>query len=55
LDNSQKEAKIYFVLCRLGSACDNEVSSATQFNRLQTYRSIKGLIDRGLVEISMER
>jgi sugar-specific transcriptional regulator TrmB len=50
-----KEAKIYYILSRLGSASANEISSVTQYNRLQTYRSVKGLLDRGLVEISLER
>jgi sugar-specific transcriptional regulator TrmB len=52
---TEKEAKIYYILSRLGSACANEISSVTQYNRLQTYRSVKGLLDRGLVEISLER
>ena len=52
---TEKEAKIYYILSRLGSASANEISSATQYNRLQTYRSVKGLLDRGLVEISLER
>jgi hypothetical protein len=50
-----KEAKIYYILSRLGSASANEIATATQLNRLQTYRSVKGLLDRGLVEISLER
>ena len=52
---TEKEAKIYYILSRLGSATANEISSATQYNRLQTYRSVKGLLDRGIVEISLER
>jgi sugar-specific transcriptional regulator TrmB len=52
---TEKEAKIYYILSRLGSANANEISSATQYNRLQTYRSVKGLLDRGIVEISLER
>ena len=52
---TEKEAKIYYILSRMGSASANEISSATQYNRLQTYRSVKGLLDRGLVEISLER
>jgi sugar-specific transcriptional regulator TrmB len=52
---TEKEAKIYYILSRIGSASANEISSATQYNRLQTYRSIKGLLDRGMVEISLER
>jgi sugar-specific transcriptional regulator TrmB len=52
---TEKEAKIYYILSRLGSASANEISSATQYNRLQTYRSVKGLLDRGIVEISLER
>jgi len=52
---TEKEAKIYYILSRLGSASANEIANATQYNRLQTYRSVKGLLDRGLVEISLER
>lgn len=52
---TEKEAKIYYILSRLGSASANEISSATKYNRLQTYRSVKGLLDRGIVEISLER
>ena len=52
---TEKEAKIYYILSRLGSASANEISSATQYNRLQTYRSVKGLLDKGIVEISLER
>jgi sugar-specific transcriptional regulator TrmB len=52
---SEKEARVYYTLSRLGSASANEISNATQYNRLQTYRSVKGLLDRGIVEISLER
>ena len=52
---SEKEARVYYILSRLGSASANEISVATQYNRLQTYRSVKGLLDRGIVEISLER
>ena len=52
---SEKEARVYYILSRLGSASSSEISSAAQYNRLQTYRSIKGLLDRGIVEISLER
>ena len=52
---TQKEAKIYSSLSRLGSASANKISSVSQYNRRQTYRSVKGLLDRGLVEISLER
>ena len=52
---SEKEARVYYVLSRLGSASANEISSATHYNRLQTYRSVKGLLDRGIVQISLER
>jgi sugar-specific transcriptional regulator TrmB len=50
-----KEAEIYYVLSRLGQASANEISNVAKYNRLQTYRSVKGLLDRGLVEISLER
>ena len=52
---NEKEAKCYYLLSRLGSASAAELAGASQYNRLQTYRSIKGLLDRGLVEISLER
>ena len=52
---NKKEARVYYILSRLGSASANEISGASQYNRLQTYRSVKGLLDRGLVEISLER
>lgn len=52
---TEKEAKVYYVLSRLGTASAKEIATATQYNRLQTYRSVKGLLDRGLVEISLER
>ena len=52
---TKKEAKVYYILSRLGAASANEISSVSQYNRLQTYRSVKGLLDRGLVEISLER
>ena len=52
---TEKEAKVYYILSRLGSASANEIPSTSQYNRLQTYRSVKGLLDRGLVEISLER
>jgi sugar-specific transcriptional regulator TrmB len=50
-----KEAKVYFILSNIGSATATEVAYATQFSRLQTYRAIKGLLDNGLVEMSLER
>jgi sugar-specific transcriptional regulator TrmB len=51
----RREAEIYYILSRLGSASANEISNAAQYNRLQTYRSIKALVDRGMIEISLER
>jgi sugar-specific transcriptional regulator TrmB len=52
---TSKEAKVFFSLSTMGSATATEVASATQFSRLQTYRAIKGLLDNGLVEMSLER
>ncbi len=52
---NEKEAKIYYILSRIGAASASEISNASQLNRLQTYRSVKGLLDRGLLEISLER
>ena len=50
-----KEAKIYFLLSKVGSATASEIAAATQLSRLQTYRAIKGLLSNGLVEMSLER
>jgi sugar-specific transcriptional regulator TrmB len=50
-----KEAKIYFLLSKVGSATTSEIASATKLSRLQTYRAIKGLLSNGLVEMSLER
>lgn len=52
---SEKEAKIFHALSLLGSANSSQITNASQYNRLQTYRAVKGLLDRGLVEISLER
>jgi sugar-specific transcriptional regulator TrmB len=52
---SEKEATVYYYLSMLSSASANEISAATKYNRLQTYRSVKGLLDKGLVEIFLER
>ncbi len=52
---TSKEAKIYFLLSKMGSASANEIATMTQFSRLQTYRAIKGLLDNGLVEMSLDR
>ena len=52
---NEKEAKTYYILSRIGAASASEISNASQLNRLQTYRSVKGLLDRGLLEISLER
>ena len=52
---TNKEAQVFFVLSKLGSATATEVAGAAQFSRLQTYRAIKELLDNGLVEMSLER
>ncbi len=52
---TEKEAEVYFVLSKLHSATAAEIASVTKFSRLQTYRSIKGLLDYGLVEMLLER
>lgn len=52
---TNREARLFFVLSKLGSATASEAGNAAKFSRLQTYRSLKGIIDKGLVEISLER
>ena len=52
---TSKEAKIYFVLSKLGSATAPEIADTAKFSRLQTYRAIKSLLDDGLVEMSLDR
>jgi sugar-specific transcriptional regulator TrmB len=52
---TEKEAMIYFSLSKMGSATAPEIADSIKFSRLQTYRAIKGLLDNGLVEMSLER
>jgi sugar-specific transcriptional regulator TrmB len=52
---TEKEARIYFGLSKMGSATASEIADMIKFSRLQTYRAIKGLLDNGLVEMSLER
>ncbi len=52
---TEKEAKVYFTLSKIGSATQAEIAHTTQFSRLQTYRALKGLLNNGLVEMSLER
>ncbi len=52
---TNKEAMVFFALSKLGSSTSTEIAVMTQFSRLQTYRAIKGLLDNGLVEMSLER
>jgi sugar-specific transcriptional regulator TrmB len=52
---TEKEARLYFVLSKLGSATASQVGAVAKLNRLQTYRSMKVLLDKGLVEISLKR
>ena len=52
---SDKEAKTYILLSKIGLAKASEIARSLQFNRLQAYRVLKKLSDRGLIEVSMER
>ena len=52
---TEKEAKTFLMLSKMGSSTATEIASVTQLSRLQTYRAIKGLLDNGLIEISLER
>ena len=52
---TEKEAIIYFGLSKMGSATAPEIADYIKFSKLQTYRAIKGLLDNGLVEMSLER
>ena len=52
---TRKEAEIYLALSKMGPATAHEISRATKLSRLQAYRAIKGLLNNGLVEISLER
>ncbi len=52
---TEKEAKVFFILSKTGSATAPEVANIAELNRLQSYRAIRGLLDRGLVEMSLDR
>jgi len=52
---TEKEARVYVTLSRMSSATGSETASATQLSPLQTYRALKGLLNYGLVEMSLER
>lgn len=52
---THKEAEVYLALSKMGSATANDLVRTTKLSRLQAYRAIKGLLDSGLVEISLER
>ncbi len=52
---TEKEALTFFVLSKAGSATAAEITGLTKFNRLQSYRAVKSLLDKGLVEISLDR
>jgi sugar-specific transcriptional regulator TrmB len=52
---NEKEAKIFFILSKKGSLTTTEITSLTEFSKLQSYRAIKELLNKGLVEMSLER
>ncbi len=52
---NEKEAKVFFILSKTGVATAPEVAGLAELSRLQSYRAIKGLLDKGLVEMSLDR
>ncbi len=52
---TEKEAVVFVVLSKMSSATASQIANATELNSLQTYRAMKGLVNYGLVEISLER
>ncbi|MDQ1280352.1 MAG: HTH-type transcriptional regulator, sugar sensing transcriptional regulator [Thermoproteota archaeon] len=52
---TEKEAKVYFTLSKLPSATSSDIASTTHMSSLQTYRALKGLLNYGLAEMSLER
>lgn len=48
------EIKIYLVLLKLGSSQAGEISKESQINRTTTYDTIERLIEKGLVNYSIE-
>jgi sugar-specific transcriptional regulator TrmB len=52
---TEKEAMVYLMLSKASSATASEIVSATQLSNLQAYRAVKGLLNCGLVEVSLER
>jgi len=52
---SDKEAKVYINLSKLGPRKVSEIARSLQFSRLQAYRALQKLSDKGLIEVSLER
>ncbi len=52
---TSEEAKVYYTLSKLGSAAASEVSELLSHSRIRTYRSLKGLLNKGLIEASLDR
>jgi sugar-specific transcriptional regulator TrmB len=52
---SDKEAKVYVSLSKLGSAKTSEIARYLGFSRLQVHRTLEKLLNRGFVKSSFER
>ena len=52
---TRNEARVLFFLAKTGLSRASEVSRAVQINRTETYRTIRNLQHRGLVESTLER
>jgi sugar-specific transcriptional regulator TrmB len=52
---TRNEARVLFFLAKTGPAKASDVARAVHINRTETYRTIKNLQRRGLVEATLER
>ncbi len=52
---TRNEARVLVFLAKAGPSKASEVARATQINRTETYRTIRNLQRRGLVEATLER
>ncbi len=52
---TRNEARVLVLLAKAGPSKASEVARAAQINRTETYRTIRNLQRRGLVEATLER
>lgn len=52
---TDKEAMIFYALSKLGVSTTSEIRSSINFSPVQTHRGLKGLQEKGLIEVSITK